>query len=642
MHTRLLRHASFFSALVLLSSASLAQGDNCATAVPVTAGTYLANGPSTGAGASNICAGAGGTNADWYVYTAPTNGFIEVSSCNSGVDTRLSVYEGACGSLTCVGYDDDGCGLQSIVSNVPIVQGNDYYIEWDDRWTPQGFSWDLFLIDCTSPTVNFNVVNDCANFQFFIEVTITSLGNANTVDITNTGGAPTLTAVGIGTHSVGPFVSGSFVNITVVHDQNSYCNVSSTTAITNPPCPLISCGPDNTQLCYANNENITNVYQSSNTFPVAVVFNGGTVEVCCDDFEIRDGLDQFAPLLFSGNNGGDMTGVIVVSTNPDNALWFNFTSDFSVACTTSGGAYAPLDWTVSCLDCTNPGATYDIIPDCFTRTFMVEVTVDSTGSANTVDIVNNRNLDTLFNVGVGTHTVGPFGMDTTVSVTVLNGDNPLCRSIGSGLIWSSDSCVFQTCGIDYFNYCYGNGQDGYYVYQADAPLPISIVFTQGDMLPGDRIVIYNGFNAGAALMYNGNSGGDLTGLTFNSSNPDNALAFRLISDSVGSCADNQVSNNIQWWVSCGAVGMDEEQAAALLIYPNPTNDVLNIDLGVEASSDMQVQVTDISGRVVLDRPLTMKGQRTNVLDVSGLQNGNYILQLITDNWVKAQQFSVAR
>lgn len=620
-----------------------AQGDDCSTAVPVTPGTYTADGPSTGAGATNLCFGTGGTNADWYVYTATVDGFIEVSSCSSGgIDTRLSVHTGTCGALTCLVSDDDGCNatFSSVVANVPITQGTDYYIEWDDRWDSGSFQWDLFLIDCTAPVVDFSVVNDCANNQFFIEVDITDLGNANTVDITNTGGAPDVLGAGLGISQVGPFPLGALVNLTVVHDQNNYCDLQFTN-VTNPPCPTVSCGPDNTTLCYDNNENITNVYQSANTFPVAVVFNAGTVEVCCDDFEIRDGLDQFAPILFQGNNGGDMTGVIVVSTNPDNALWFNFTSDFSVSCT-SQGTYTPLDWTVSCLDCTNPGATYELIPDCFERTYMVEVTVDSTGSAQSVDIVNSLNTDTLFNAGVGTHMVGPFGMDTAVTVTVLNGDNPLCRNLSPSLVWSTDSCVNVTCGFDNFEFCYDDDQDGYFVYQAAAAVPITINFISGNMLVGDKIVLYNGLDDQSALIFNGNNGGDLTGLTFNSNNPDNALALRVITNGTGSCADSTVTTPMRWWVACGEVGIGETTSDDLLVYPNPTTGQLFVDLQSDWFGNVQVQVLDVSGRVVMDRPLTVRTGTTSVMDLSSLQNGNYIVQLITDRWVKAQQVVVAR
>ena len=66
------------------------------------------------------------------------------------------------------------------------------------------FQWDLFSIDCTAPVVDFSVVNDCANNQFFIEVDITDLGNANTVDITQHGGAPDVLGAGLGISQVGP------------------------------------------------------------------------------------------------------------------------------------------------------------------------------------------------------------------------------------------------------------------------------------------------------------------------------------------------------------------------------------------------------------------------------------------------------
>ena len=67
-----------------------AQGDACAAAVNLTvSGNYVADGPSAGAGASNICYGTGANNADWYKFTAFDNGNATVSSCADagGIDT---------------------------------------------------------------------------------------------------------------------------------------------------------------------------------------------------------------------------------------------------------------------------------------------------------------------------------------------------------------------------------------------------------------------------------------------------------------------------------------------------------------------------------------------------------------------------
>ena len=99
MHPRSLRASTIaIICCVLASTSAMAQGDNCTAAVPVTPGTYTADGPATGSGAANIC-GVGAYNADWYSYTPAGNGTWTVGSCLGGTDTRLSVYSGTCAGL---------------------------------------------------------------------------------------------------------------------------------------------------------------------------------------------------------------------------------------------------------------------------------------------------------------------------------------------------------------------------------------------------------------------------------------------------------------------------------------------------------------------------------------------------------------
>jgi len=139
-----------------------AQGDNCATAVQITTnGTYTANGPSSGGGATQT----GATNADWYFFTAPAAGEIEVSACNLGsIDTRLWIYDGSCVALNPIANDDDGCttsNFASIVTGLIVTSGTTYYIEWDDRWSQLGFQFNFTFTSygsCPPPT-NLNASN---------------------------------------------------------------------------------------------------------------------------------------------------------------------------------------------------------------------------------------------------------------------------------------------------------------------------------------------------------------------------------------------------------------------------------------------------------------------------------------------------
>ena len=71
-----------------------------------------------------------------YIHTAPEvwyhvvgNGYeMRVETCtNTSWDTKISVWSGACGALTCVAGDDDSCLPQSMVSWTSML-GTDYYV----------------------------------------------------------------------------------------------------------------------------------------------------------------------------------------------------------------------------------------------------------------------------------------------------------------------------------------------------------------------------------------------------------------------------------------------------------------------------------------------------------------------------------
>ena len=124
-----MRKTLLLSLLIITASVftAKAQGDNCATAVQITtSGTYTADGPSTGGGATSGSA----INADWYYFIAPTAGVIDVSACNlSSVDTRVHVYDGTCAVLNNLGTDDDGCTnfvYASELLNIPVTAGTTY------------------------------------------------------------------------------------------------------------------------------------------------------------------------------------------------------------------------------------------------------------------------------------------------------------------------------------------------------------------------------------------------------------------------------------------------------------------------------------------------------------------------------------
>ena len=78
---------------------------------------------------------------------------------------------------------------------------------------------------------------------------------------------------------------------------------------------------------------------------------------------------------------------------------------------------------------------------------------------------------------------------------------------------------------------------------------------------------------------------------------------------------------------------DVDKTTILTIYPNPVHDILKISSGTKIN---KVVITDYSGRNVLER--ITKGNIRENIDVRQLSQGNYIIQIFTDQEVKALKF----
>lgn len=125
--------------------------DTCETALVTSAGlTTVGTIDGTADGGCYITAGGFG---EWYAYTPTIDGVATISSDlaqNDGVtnsdDTRLSIFEGACGALTCIESNDDiDTNLGNYLSTVTfaVISGTTYYLHWDDRWSDASFDFEI-------------------------------------------------------------------------------------------------------------------------------------------------------------------------------------------------------------------------------------------------------------------------------------------------------------------------------------------------------------------------------------------------------------------------------------------------------------------------------------------------------------------
>ena len=100
---------------------------------------------------------------------------------------------------------------------------------------------------CTAATATFSVVPDCNNTQFSVEVVISALGDASSVNVKDASTTHE-SGVGTGTYTAGPYASGSSQVIRVEDAADATCTTVSGaqtfTCLTLPACNTISGSSD--------------------------------------------------------------------------------------------------------------------------------------------------------------------------------------------------------------------------------------------------------------------------------------------------------------------------------------------------------------------------------------------------------------
>lgn len=294
-------------------------------------------------------------------------------------------------------------------------------------------AWEVGCMDCDPVLANFQVVDDCANDRFTVNVAIFSMGSSAAVAIQNDAGAPTVVANAPGAYTVGPFNNGTPVLVTAAHAQNAYCSASM--EMINGTCPVVGCGPTTYTQCYEDGEDVRWAYSGeAPTDQIAIRFLSGTIGAG-DQLIVFDGNDEIADPVLGVIAAGDLTDQMFISSAFSNTIMLQLVADASTSC--GSGAATPMNYVVACYDgCQAPEASFEVMNDCPNGRFSVRVDLTSLGSATMVSIANDRGVAATSASTTGTYTVGPFTNEADVVITV-NGTNAICTRTSSPL---GDGC----------------------------------------------------------------------------------------------------------------------------------------------------------------------------------------------------------
>ncbi|WP_197022157.1 gliding motility-associated C-terminal domain-containing protein [Sediminibacter sp. Hel_I_10] len=463
--------------------------------------------------------------------------------------------------------------------------------------------WDFTVscATCVNPVVANTVRQDCENGpQFFVDVDLTDLGSATSITLTDNQGSTPQTTDATGLFSFGPFANGTDVVITTTNDDDANCVLTSGN-LTQDQCVLnqVDCavGPVNINYCYTNNDDTTWLFQSTDGSPLRITFNAGGIESCCDDIILYEGTDNTGTVIYSGNNGGDLTGLQFDSIG--DSIFMEIDADGSVSCD-SGSACctSPWDFTVSCATCVNPVVENTVRQDCLNGPqFFVDVDLTDLGSATSITLTDNQGSTPQTTDATGVFSFGPFANGTDVVITTTNDDDANCVLTSANL--TQDQCVLNQvdCAVGpvNINYCYTNNDDTTWLFQSTDGSPLRITFNAGGIESCcDDIILYEGTDNTGAVIYSGNNGGDLTGLQFDSIG--DSIFMEIDADGSVSCDSGSTCCTSPWdfTVSCATCVNPEVTSTVDGDCLNGPQFFVDVDL-TDLGSATSVTITDDQG-----------------------------------------------
>jgi surface protein len=95
----------------------------------------------------------------------------------------------------------------------------------------------------------------------------------------------------------------------------------------------------------------------------------------------------------------------------------------------------------------------------------------------------------------------------------------------------------------------------------------------------------------------------------------------------GVSARSILINSYGWTITdggldCSTLGLEEYETSKLKFYPNPTNNIINIE-GLTKNENNTIQIFDVQGKLVITKNITEKG----IIDLSELNKGVYVIKV---------------
>lgn len=680
MKALLLSISTFFIAFLLHAQSynSCSEALNSTSIIP---GTYSV-GTIDGNVPSSYCSGSSGyavTHGEWIKYVPSNNYTVTVSSdlaVNGDKDTRFHVLKGSCNALICVVGDDDegtytgtnGTSYLSVASFAAYA-GETYYIVWDNKWSNSS-DFQFILMEDT-------FVEPPPTTISFVQQSISASGSDRAIVDMNGDFLDDLVSVSRNSIDINyQLTDGGFNKVTIPtsradflptwslaagdYDANGYNDllygdnngVTFLRANSNGTAYTVISGPEdvfsqrsnfvdinndghldafvchdlNPSISYMNDGSNNLVY--SNTNGLGGFASGGNYGSVWIDFDNDGDIDMF--MAKCGGNNARKTNQLYRN---------NGDGTYTEIGASSGLADIAQTWSAAWGDFDNDGD--------------MDAYVGSSDAQEPNKIMRNNGDSTFTEVTLGSGILtakkghenipGDFDNDGNLDVysngDILFGNGDLTFYVNKTLTLPADGSIGDINNDGFLDMFNGSR----YTNSGNSNNWIKIA-TVGDTEGGHS----NKNGIGARVEINTTVGNQIrdvrsgegfrymhslnTHFGIGSETSINYVKVIWPSGVVDIISNPSINQLLIVNEGSTSLSVSDSFANDLILYPNPTRSVLNLNT-LENLSNAVYTVFDSSGKRVLNAKLT-----TTTIDVSALSSGNYIFRLMSGNAIKTQKF----
>lgn len=124
-------------------------------------------------------------------------------------------------------------------------------------------------------------------------------------------------------------------------------------------------------------------------------------------------------------------------------------------------------------------------------------------------------------------------------------------------------------------------------------------------------------------------------------NPDSCIIVLKASGSNPTNNDYLWVDNLAFSGTVTGLNNQESILSNVIVFPNPSADIINVDVNVQSEQNVMIELIDITGKVVIRKDAgSLQGKSKQSINVNGISKGTYIIKIVSEKATETRKIII--